>query len=109
VSDLIDAMDLAPDMLITVSELAKVLRISRAAAHRIVSSGELPSFRFGVRGGIRIPSSSVLEYIEASYRATASTATPPLPPAPPAPTGRTPRPTGGSPQEPLSGSKEATV
>ncbi len=49
--------------LITVDELCEMMMISRNAAYRLLSSGELPCFRFGRIW--KIPRRSVNDYIRA--------------------------------------------
>ncbi len=49
--------------LLTVTEAAKVLRISRALAYQMVAKGELPSVRIGNRL-VRVPHARLLRWIE---------------------------------------------
>jgi excisionase family DNA binding protein len=58
-----DPVDLKhePDVL-TVADIARVLRIGRNAAYRLVASGAIRSVRVGV--AIRIPRSSLLRYLD---------------------------------------------
>jgi len=46
---------------LTIPELAKILRVGRNTAYSLVNSGEIKSVR--VRNQIRIPKSSILEYL----------------------------------------------
>ena len=46
---------------LTIPELAKILRVGRNTAYNLVNSGEIKSVR--VRNQIRIPKSSILEYL----------------------------------------------
>lgn len=51
--------------LLTIKELAALLRISRAASYALVQSGRLPCVRLGNRGGsIRVLESDVWEYVQ---------------------------------------------
>ena len=46
---------------LTIPELAKILRVGRNTAYNLVNSGEIKSVR--VRNQIRIPKSSILKYL----------------------------------------------
>lgn len=48
-------------LVLTVSEAADVLRISRAKAYRLVAAGELPAVRVGAT--LRVPLDALREYV----------------------------------------------
>ena len=52
------------DDVVTVPEVAKMLRIGRNSAYDLVKTGKLKSVRVGNQ--IRIPKSSVIEFLKAS-------------------------------------------
>jgi excisionase family DNA binding protein len=54
-----------PDLL-TLSEAAELLRVSRATAYRLVSAGELPALRVG--HGLRIDRAELHEYLYGTPR-----------------------------------------
>lgn len=49
-------------MVMTIREVARALKISEKTAYKLVSSGELPYI--WVRGVIRVPTESVVDYIK---------------------------------------------
>ncbi len=52
-------------ILMGVVEVARILRVSRATAYRLVNSGELPSVRMGgMRRIVRVRPADVTRYIE---------------------------------------------
>ena len=53
-------------MLLTVSETAGLLRISRNLAYELVTRGEIPAIRLG--RVIRVPRAALEQWIEASHR-----------------------------------------
>jgi excisionase family DNA binding protein len=48
-------------MLLTVTEAAKALAVSRSTAYRLATSGELPSIR--IRGMLRVPVAALERWI----------------------------------------------
>lgn len=54
-------LDDLPDLL-TVADLAQVLRIGRNSAYRLVRSGEIPSIRIG--RAYRVPKAALIDYIQ---------------------------------------------
>ena len=53
-----------PDPLLTVKDVARLLRISLAATYALVQEGELPCYRIGrQRGSIRVAASDVSSYL----------------------------------------------
>jgi excisionase family DNA binding protein len=52
------------DLVLTVSELSKALRVARRSAYVLVASGQIRSVRVGPAGrGIRIPRSALEEFL----------------------------------------------
>lgn len=56
-------MDATRDDLRTVGEAAAELRCSRASVYRAIGSGELPAWRLGETGQLRIPAASIGAYL----------------------------------------------
>lgn len=56
-------------LILTVVEVAKILRVSRSLVYALVRSGELPSKRMGRRGIIRICRADLIRYIEGGWSA----------------------------------------
>jgi excisionase family DNA binding protein len=50
---------------LTVAEVAKVMRVSKMTVYRLVHSGELPAVRVG--RSFRVPETAVNEYLEQAY------------------------------------------
>lgn len=61
-----------PD-LVTVTETATALRVSKMTVYRMIEEGELPSVRIG-RRNIRIPFPALKAYLEERTRGTATQA-----------------------------------
>ncbi len=55
--------------LLTVAEVAGILRLSRMTVYRMVNSGVLPALKVG--RSVRIPEKSVDDYLKRSYFDTA--------------------------------------
>lgn len=53
-----------PSALMTVAEVALVMRLSKATVYRLVQAGEIPAVRFG--RSYRVPKSAVSAYIARS-------------------------------------------
>jgi excisionase family DNA binding protein len=53
----------AREELRTVAEAADELHVSRASIYRAVASGELPAWRLGEGGQLRIPAASIGNYL----------------------------------------------
>ena len=51
--------------ILTVAEVAKVMRLSKMTVYRLVHSGELPAVRVG--RSFRVPETAVNEYLEQAY------------------------------------------
>ena len=77
------AMDEVEVSLLTVSEAARLLRLSAAAVYALCKTGELPHHRLGSgRGAIRISRADVLAYLDRTKQGAADAAgCPPPPPA----------------------------
>lgn len=48
--------------LLTVGEVAQILRISRTSVHNLIARGELPALRFGRT--VRIPATAIVRMVE---------------------------------------------
>ena len=55
-----------PRKMLTVTEVAAELRISRGTAYRLVANGTLPSVRFG--GNVRVPARLLMSTLARSAR-----------------------------------------
>lgn len=53
------------DELLTVSEVAEVMRVSKMTVYRLVHSGELPAIQVG--RSYRVPQRALEEYLDAAY------------------------------------------
>jgi excisionase family DNA binding protein len=61
-------LDFSDVALLTVTEVAGILRVPKMTVYRMVHSGELPAVRVG--RGFRVPAKSVREYLAgADYQA----------------------------------------
>lgn len=52
-------------ILLTVNELASILRIGRNAAYQLVNNGDIPSRRVG--RSIRIPRNALVRFLECTH------------------------------------------
>lgn len=59
-----------PADLITVSEAAKLLRLSRRTVERLVGRGVLPFYTLPIRGGLRFARADVLGWLAGQYKAS---------------------------------------
>jgi excisionase family DNA binding protein len=59
--------------LVTVSEAASALRVSRRTIERLAAKGVLPFFALPVRGGIRFDRASLLAFLASRYRESLGT------------------------------------
>jgi len=55
--------------LLTVAEVAAIMRVSRMTVYRMVNDGRLPHVRVG--RSVRLPEQAVHDYLEAAYIDTA--------------------------------------
>jgi excisionase family DNA binding protein len=62
-----------PPDLLTLTEAAELLRISRATAYRLIGAGELPALRVG--HGLRIDRAELREYLYGAPREDPNDAT----------------------------------
>ncbi len=62
------SLDLSPTDLITVTETARLLRLSRRSIERLVSRGVLPFYALPVRGGLRFDRVAVLQWLASRHR-----------------------------------------
>jgi excisionase family DNA binding protein len=60
----------APADLITVSEAAKLLRVSRRTVERLVARGALPFYELPVRGGLRFDRAMLHAWLARRHRGT---------------------------------------
>ncbi len=80
-----------PIDLLTVREVAGLLRLSEAAVYGLCKSGRLPHHRLGQgRSAIRIDRADVLAYLRGSKEGAAASPAGPLPPSPGARSGSPP-------------------
>lgn len=59
-------MTVPPPDFLTVAEAAAILRIGTMGIYRIVDAGELPAYRFGKRGLVRIDRVDLYKYMRQS-------------------------------------------
>ena len=59
--------------LITVSEAARLLRVSRRSIERLASRGVLPFYTLPVRGGLRFDRPALLEWLAGRHRKSLET------------------------------------
>jgi excisionase family DNA binding protein len=64
---------IATPSLLSVAETARILRISRATAYRLVSTGELPAVRVG--GQYRVDQDALNAYLDAGSNRNERTST----------------------------------
>jgi excisionase family DNA binding protein len=57
-----------PPDLLTVSEAAKLLRLSRRSIERLAARGSLPFFELPVRGGLRFDRPALLAWLARRHR-----------------------------------------
>ncbi len=62
-------LPLAEVKLLTVAEVAAILRLSKMTVYRMVNSGALPALKVG--RSVRVPASAVDEYLRRSFVETA--------------------------------------
>jgi excisionase family DNA binding protein len=62
-----------PTDLITVSEAARLLRISRRSIERLAGRGLLPFYALPVRGGLRFDRPALLEWLAGRHRESLET------------------------------------
>lgn len=54
-----------PERLLTVKEVAAMMRVSPMTVYRLVKAGEIPSYR--IERQVRLSEDDVHEYLEANY------------------------------------------
>ncbi len=62
-----------PTELITVSEAARLLRVSRRSIERLASRGVLPFYTLPLRGGLRFDRPALLEWLAGRHRESLET------------------------------------
>lgn len=62
-----DPRVVSPHDLLTVSEAARRLRVSRRTVERMVARGELPFYELPIRGGLRFSAAEIEAFLESRY------------------------------------------
>ena len=57
-----------PCDILTVSEAARLLRVSRRGLERLASRGSLPSFALPIRGGLRFDQAALVRWLASRHR-----------------------------------------
>jgi excisionase family DNA binding protein len=57
------------DRMLTVSEVADLLRVHSSSVRRWQKSGELKSYRLGSKGSLRFKNEDILSFLQAASRA----------------------------------------